>query len=187
MSILKLDDIDKKIIQLLEDNPNITHSHIAKKLSRSQPAIGARIKKLERTGILAKQIGVNFKIMNDLNLVKVEMTTSNPEKALDMAINCPYIINALKISGAYNIMMFMACSNLRRLDMILDRHFRNQEDVSNIRMDLITGMAKPLILPINFSLEDFDDPEEDCHSASCPYSSSYDPDLLKKKPKKVAT
>ncbi|MHA1618079.1 MAG: Lrp/AsnC family transcriptional regulator, partial [Promethearchaeota archaeon] len=77
MSLLsKLDDIDKSIIKILQDDPNITHSQIAKELSRSQPAIGARIKKLTEKGILATQIGVDFsnpEINSSLNLVKVEM------------------------------------------------------------------------------------------------------------------
>ena len=84
-------------------------------------------------------------------------------------------------------MIFMACSNLRRLDMILDRHFRNQDHVSSIKMDLVTGMSKDLILPIDFQLEQFDDPEEDCHSITCPFSANYNPSLLKGNPKKIAT
>ena len=60
-----LDNIDKSIIALLQENPAITHSDIAKKLNRSQPAIGARIKKLNDKGILDTQIGVNFQAIND--------------------------------------------------------------------------------------------------------------------------
>lgn len=169
MKINKLDDIDKKIIFLLEQDPNITHSDIAKQLSRSQPAIGARIKKLQAKGILATQIGVNFRLIQDLNLVKVEMNTTNPEEVFKMTGNCPYIINALKQSGTHNILMFLACSSLRRLDVILDRHFRNKDYVKNFRMDLITSIAKDFILPIDFTVEDFKTANEICSVETCPY------------------
>ncbi|UYP45710.1 hypothetical protein NEF87_001995 [Candidatus Lokiarchaeum ossiferum] len=172
MKITKLDEIDKQLIQMLQADSNITHSEIAKKLDRSQPAIGARIKKLTEQGILATQIGVDFsktEISSMLNLVKVEMTTSKPEVVFDIAQHCPYIINALKMSGEYNVLLFMACSRLKRLDIILDRHFRNQPYVKKIRMDIITSYAKEFVLPVDFESENFDSPDDQCHVSNCPY------------------
>lgn len=171
-SITKIDDIDKAIIDMLQKNPSITHSQIAKELDRSQPAIGARIKKLTESGILATQIGVDFSnpdVNSVLNLVKVEMTTTNPEDVFALSKVCPYIINALKMSGEYNILMFMACSSLKRLDTILDRHFRNKEYVRKIRMDLITSYAHPLILPVDFTAENFENPDDPCNVTTCPH------------------
>ncbi|MHA1350914.1 MAG: Lrp/AsnC family transcriptional regulator [Promethearchaeota archaeon] len=45
---LKLDDIDRKIITLVQDDPNLTHTQIAEKISRSQPTVGMRIKSLRK-------------------------------------------------------------------------------------------------------------------------------------------
>ena len=84
MILNEIDEIDKNIIEMLQSKPSITHSEIAKKLDRSQPAIGARIKKLEDKGILATQIGVNFNQIDILNLIKVEISTSNPNEILEV-------------------------------------------------------------------------------------------------------
>ncbi|MHA1775175.1 MAG: hypothetical protein DRO88_04460 [Promethearchaeia archaeon] len=183
-TITKLDDIDKAIINMLQKDPSITHSQIAKKLDRSQPAIGARIKKLNENGILATQIGVDFSnpdVNSVLNLVKVELTTSNPEDVFALSKVCPYIINALKTSGEYNVLMFMACSSLKRLDTILDRHFRNKEYVRKIQMDLITSYAHPFILPVDFMSENFENPDDPCKITTCPYCETL---LSKEKDKK---
>lgn len=182
MNIGKLDEIDKELIQMLQTDSNITHSQIAKQLNRSQPAIGARIKKLTDQGILATQIGVDFsktEISSILNLVKVEMTTSKPELVFDMAQHCPYIINALKMSGEYNVLLFMACSSLKRLDVILDRHFRNQPYVKKIRMDIITSYAKEFILPVDFESENFKSPEDKCDISHCPHCQNMEKLILK--------
>ncbi|MCF2139587.1 MAG: Lrp/AsnC family transcriptional regulator [Candidatus Lokiarchaeota archaeon] len=171
-TISKIDDIDKSIINMLQNNPYITHSQIAKELDRSQPAIGARIKKLTENGILATQIGVDFsnpEVNSVLNLVKVELTTTHPEDVFNLSKVCPYIINALKISGEYNILMFMACSSLKRLDTILDRHFRNKDYVKKIRMDLVTSYAHSFILPVDFMAENFDNPDDPCNVTTCPH------------------
>ncbi|MFW9972710.1 MAG: Lrp/AsnC family transcriptional regulator, partial [Candidatus Odinarchaeota archaeon] len=59
-----LDDIDKRIVTYIQNDPTITHTQIAKKVNRSQPTIGMRIKKLEESGVLKFQAGLNLKNLN---------------------------------------------------------------------------------------------------------------------------
>ena len=61
---LKLDDVDRKIISLVQEDPGLTHTQIAEKIDRSQPTVGMRIKKLEKNGILQFQPGINFKLVD---------------------------------------------------------------------------------------------------------------------------
>ncbi len=183
MKLTKIDAIDKKIIEILQKEPSITHSQIAKRLERSQPAIGARIKKLSEKGILATQIGVDFSkdlVSSSLNLVKIEIAITKPQTVFEMVKYCPYIINALKMSGDYNMMIFMACSSLKRLDVILDKHFRNKEYVKKIKMDLITDFAMPFILPVDFTIENFEKPDELCDISTCPFCESLEPEVKSK-------
>lgn len=152
-----LDDIDIGIIEMLEKDSNLTHNEIAKKLKRSQPAIGARIKKLQKEGILRHQYGLDFKIMTDMKLVKVEMSASNPDDILTLAKKNPYVINAFKVSGVSNILVFMACSSLKRLDYLIDQYFRKSSEIRNIRMEMITEIANEFVLPIRFRVENFEE------------------------------
>ncbi len=158
-----LDDIDKKIIDLLQEDTTLTHSKIAEQLDRSQPAIGARIKKMTEKGILATQIGVDFQKMTELNLVKVSMKTTRAEDIMELAQCCPFILNAMKTSGDYNIILFMASRNLKTLDNVVDRHFRNKDYVKKLAMDLITQSAKKLVFPVNFIIEDKVKIDDPCH------------------------
>ncbi len=47
-----MDEIDLKIIQLLESNGRLSHAELAKLVSISRPAIHQRIAKLEKKGII---------------------------------------------------------------------------------------------------------------------------------------
>ena len=58
---LKLDEIDRQIISLVQKDPALTHTEIADQINRSQPTVGMRIKKLEKSGILQFQPGINFR------------------------------------------------------------------------------------------------------------------------------
>jgi Lrp/AsnC family transcriptional regulator len=150
---LKLDDIDRRIITLVQDDPNLTHTQIAEKINRSQPTVGMRIKKLEKEGILQFQPGVNFKRI-DLFLASVELNTKRPNEILDMAKFCPFMLNAFRLSGSHNIMILLASSKLDKLDNIVNYHFRSNPDVQSVAMNMVIEIAKDFILPVDFDSEE---------------------------------
>ncbi len=150
---LKLDDIDRKIITLVQGDPNLTHTQIAAKIDRSQPTVGMRIKKLEKEGILQFQPGVNFKRI-ELYLANVELNTKRPDEILEMAKFCPFMLNAFRLSGSHNIMILLTSSKLDKLDNIVNYHFRSDPNVQSVSMNMITEIAKDFILPVDFESEE---------------------------------
>ncbi len=150
---LKLDDIDRRIITLVQDDPNLTHTQIATQINRSQPTVGMRIKKLEKEGILQFQPGVNFRKI-DLLLASVELNTKHPNEILEMARFCPFMLNAFRLSGSHNIMILLTSSKLEKLDNIVNYHFRSDPNIQSVSMNMITEIAKDFILPIDFKSEE---------------------------------
>lgn len=163
---LRLDEVDRQIISLLQDQPNLTHTQIAEKIKRSQPTVGMRIKKLEKSGVLQIQPGINFKKV-DLFLAKVDIKTRNPEEILEMARSCPFMLNAFKLSGEVNISILLASSKLDKLDNVVNYHFRSNPDVQNASMELVLDISKDFILPIDFDSEDHNPTLEDGCGEKC--------------------
>ena len=163
-SKLKLDEIDKKIIALIQGDPNITHSEIAEIVERSQPTIGMRIKKLKESGVLKIQAGLNFKTV-DIYLAFVNIKTDDPETIMEQASHCPFMMNAYKLSGEYNILLTLASTSLEKLDGMVNSHFRIKSKIHSVKMEVVTDIANDLVLPINFALQDELDPT----SGECKY------------------
>ncbi|MEE9376909.1 MAG: AsnC family transcriptional regulator [Candidatus Lokiarchaeia archaeon] len=163
---LKLDDVDKQIIALVQEDPNRTHTEIASKINRSQPTVGMRIKKLEKNGILQFQPGINFKKV-DLHLAIVEIKTKNPEEIMDMAKHCPFILNSFKLSGEHNVCILLASSKLQKLDNIVNYHFRNNPQISSVSMEIVLDISKDFVLPIDFDSENHDPTLEDGCGEKC--------------------
>lgn len=161
-----IDKIDKEIITLLQKNANITHSDIAKSIGRSQPAVGSRIHRLQDKGIISSQVGINFKNISKIHLIKVEIATKKPKDIYLMAQHCPFIINCMRLSGENNMMIFLASPSLIKIDRVVDKHFRNKDHINAIKMDIITDFAKDFILPLDFRMDQLD-PETKC-SGNCP-------------------
>jgi Lrp/AsnC family transcriptional regulator, leucine-responsive regulatory protein len=153
--LLNIDDDDKKIIEMIEENPDITHSDIAKEVEKSQPAVGARIIKLERKHLLTKQVGFNIQKV-DIKVAIVFVSTKNVDDIVSKIKQCPFINNALKISGDYNLLCFIAAQDLQTIERLIDLCFRKDDNVINVKTNIVIDAIHKFVLPIDFSIENFD-------------------------------
>lgn len=147
--VFKIDEIDKNIIELIQKEPTLTHTEIAKRVNRSQPTIGMRIRKLEDSGVLKFQAGINVKTM-DLILARVEIQTLKPLEIIDLVKRCPYMLNAFRLSGSSNISVFITSPKLEHLDRIINCHFRKNKNVLNVHMNVVTDVVNDFVLPFDF-------------------------------------
>ncbi|GAH52611.1 unnamed protein product [marine sediment metagenome] len=113
--ILGIDDADYKIIEMLEKDADVTHSKIAREIEKSQPAVGARIIKLERKHLLTKQVGFNLKKV-DIKTAIVFVSTKDVEVVVNKIRQCPFVNHAFKISGEFNLLCFIAASDLQTIE-----------------------------------------------------------------------
>ena len=147
-----IDQIDCRIMDLIQKAPNLTHTEIATHVNRSQPTVGMRIKKLEKLGILKYQAGVNIKVA-DLCFARVEIQTKNPKEVIDIVKQCPFMLNAFRLSGNSNMSILLVGLNFKDIDQIVNRHFRNDPDVIKVHIDVIADVVNDFILPIDLNLE----------------------------------
>ena len=153
--LLKIDNDDKKIIEMIERDPDITHSVIAKEIEKSQPAVGARIIKLERKHLLTKQVGFDVKEV-DIKVVIVYISTKDVDKIVAKIEDCPFINHAFKISGEYNLLCFITASDLQTIERLIDLCFRRDPDVINVKTSILIESIHSFVVPIDFTIENFD-------------------------------
>ena len=159
--ILSIDDDDKKIIEMIEQNPDITHSDIAKEIEKSQPAVGARIIKLERKNLLTKQVGFNIKKV-DIKVAIVFVSTKDVDTIVEKIKGCPFINHAFKISGEYNVLCFISASDLKTIERLIDLCFRRDPNVLNVKTNVLIESIHDFVVPIDFQIEDFDEKSSYC-------------------------
>ncbi len=153
--ILSIDNDDKRIIEMIERDPDITHSDIAKEIDKSQPAVGARIIKLERKNLLTKQVGFNIKKV-DIKVAIVYIATKDVDDIVHKIENCPFINHAFKISGEFNLLCFIAASDLQTIEKLVDLCFRRDKNVINVKTNILIESIHDFVVPIDFQIENFD-------------------------------
>ena len=72
----EIDNTDKKILNMLSEDPQMSQAELSEHLKISQPAVSARIRKLEEKGVLARVIGTDIK-KADVFLAKVDLSTDS--------------------------------------------------------------------------------------------------------------
>ncbi len=147
-----IDDDDIKILKIFQEEPEITHVEIAKKINKSQPAVGARVTKLQRKALLATQKGINFKAVHEkMFLVMVDLQTKDPGPLFEgEMLKCPFVINVFKRSGTRNMSVLLAATNMAKLESIIDRHFRGNPSIISVETSFVVDVLKDFVLPVNW-------------------------------------
>jgi Lrp/AsnC family leucine-responsive transcriptional regulator len=150
--VREIDDLDRKILSLLSENPQISQAALSESLEISQPAVSARIHKLEEKGALAYLVGTDVK-KAQLFLAKVEVSTDHVEQVLNFLDTCPLYLNSFLTSGKNNMTILLVGENIRSIMSCVDSHLRQGLQVRNMEFDLIVTPIRPLIVPIKPSIE----------------------------------
>ena len=148
--VLKMDEIDKKIIALVQEKPNLTHTQIAVKVNRSQPTVGMRIRRLEEQGVLQFQAGINLKAA-DMYFARVDVKTNKPDKIYEVVKKCPFMLNAFRLSGNTDVSIMMTGLTLEDIDKVVNIHLRSNPDVTKVTIDFITDIMTDFIIPFDFN------------------------------------
>ncbi len=148
--LLEIDEDDMRIIEMIEENPDITHREIAEEIEKSQPAVGARIIKLERKHLLSKQVGFNLK-KADIKTALVFIATKVVGNIVDKIEKTDIINYAFKISGKYNLLCFIAGKDLKTIERVVDLYFRDDPNVTAVATEVIIDSLHDFVIPIFFN------------------------------------
>lgn len=159
--LLGIDEDDKRIIEMIEENPDITHSSIAKEIEKSQPAVGARIIKLERKHLLKKTVGFNIRKV-DLKVAIIYISTKDVDRIVEKILDCPFINHAFKISGEFNLLCYITAVDLQTIEKLVDLCFRRDPNVINVKTNVIIESIHDFVIPIDFQIENFDKHSHNC-------------------------
>ena len=142
-----IDETDRKILSMLSENPKLSQAEISERLGISQPAISARMHKLEEAGVLTHMVGTDIK-KAQLFLAKIEFSTSSVEQVLKSLETCPLYLNCFLTSGKNNMSTLLIGENVRSIMSCVDSHLRQNLQVKDLEFDLIVTPARSMVVPI---------------------------------------
>lgn len=117
-----MDDIDRKILKILQDNARTSLKMIAEKTFLSSPAVSARIERLEKDGIitgyhaLVDPMKLGYHIIAFINL---DVVPEDKPKFYAYAQEVPNILECSCVTGDYSMNMKVAFQSTMELDLFI--------------------------------------------------------------------
>jgi DNA-binding Lrp family transcriptional regulator len=152
---LDIDGDDRKILSLVQKNSTITQAEIAATINKIQPAVGARLLKLERKRLLLAQFGINLSATR-IPMALVRMYAKHSKEVFNSIECCPNVLNAFTTLGRTNITVILAGSSIEKLEDIVERHFRSNPEIKHVEMAVIMEPITDAVLPIDLNIENHD-------------------------------
>ena len=117
-----LNDIDKKILSVLQENADIPISELSKKVNLSATPCWARINKLYKQGFITKKVAVVDRLKLNLNVVAfVQVKTSNhnmewARKFVKVISDMPEVIEFYRLSGSIDYLLKVLVPSIEKYD-----------------------------------------------------------------------
>lgn len=117
-----MDDIDRKILKLLQENARISLKAIAESTFLSSPAVSARIDKLEREGFVSGYHAVvdpmklGYHIIAFINL---NVLPEDKPKFYAYAESIPNVLECSCVTGDYSMLLKVAFQSTVELDVFI--------------------------------------------------------------------
>jgi Lrp/AsnC family transcriptional regulator len=152
---MALDETDKKILRLLQEDAHLTLKDIAKQINLSLTPVHDRVKRLQQEGIIEKyvtilnkkKIGQNLTVYCQVTLIKQTHDTS--EGFNQSILNLPEVVECNFVSGSFDYMLKIIVPDMESYHQFHQQKLSVLSGVSLIHSFFVMSEVKiTTILPI---------------------------------------
>ncbi len=117
-----MDNIDQKILSLLQENGRITVKEITQTISLTAPAVSERIKRLEKEGIIEGYTAIinPKKLGRDIHaIINVSIQPQESERLLELVSNEPLVVQCHHVTGEYSYLVKVDAHEIAELEKLI--------------------------------------------------------------------
>ncbi|MDC2864215.1 MULTISPECIES: Lrp/AsnC family transcriptional regulator [unclassified Bacillus (in: firmicutes)] len=141
-----MDQIDSKILELLQNNGRMSMVDLGKEVNMTQPAVKERVRKLEDKGVIENyRAVVSQKKLGKDTTAFILFQANNCNQFVEFCRQSPHVIDLYRISGQYNYLLKVATSSSELLETFSDSC--NKYGRPTILMVLSTRFEQKVMLP----------------------------------------
>lgn len=121
---MKMDEIDKKILQLLQHNSRISIKEMSKQISLSEPSVKTRMDRLIENGVIEKftiQINEAKLGLTIPYIIKISDIQVTIHELVEVLKNYPNITEAHAVTGGENYIVKGRAQDITEIDRLLNQ------------------------------------------------------------------
>jgi Lrp/AsnC family transcriptional regulator, leucine-responsive regulatory protein len=143
-----LDDVDRKLLALLQRDGRTTNAELARRVGLSPPSVLQRVRKLERAGYVRgftalldpERIGFHLLVVAMISL------SLHQEQAIDKFIDdvgkIPEVLEVLHVSGEYDFMLKVVARDMGDYERFIKERLSAIPGVGKIHSCFVMGRPK---------------------------------------------
>jgi Lrp/AsnC family leucine-responsive transcriptional regulator len=143
-----LDDVNRRLLRELQDDPRASMSALARKVGLSAPSVTERVQRMQRTGIIA---GFRMDVdpaalgMPVAAFVRLRPAPGQLSRLADLAASIDQVSECHRITGEDCFLVKVHAASVAALEEVLDRFLVHGQTVSSI---VVTSPVPPRPLPV---------------------------------------
>jgi DNA-binding Lrp family transcriptional regulator len=144
MTVPNLDEIDKNILELLQENCKLNFTQIGNQLSIAESTVRYRIERLEKRGIITNYIALVNPRMVGLTITAIMMIKINPQKILEISpilANFKELRHLFRTTGQYDMISVVNAKNITHLNSLMSK-IKQIEGINELIVEVATELVK---------------------------------------------
>jgi len=147
---LRLDRRDVQIMELLSSDGRITNAELSNRVALSPSACLERVRKLEESGVVAGyRAHIDYDklapyLMAHWDILLPSPTEDNFRVVGDTLLEMPEVLTAHRVSGQYQLLVWLMCRDAAHLDLALDRFVRQVGPIATVHVRIVLKTVRGL-------------------------------------------
>ncbi len=143
-----LDDIDKKILKLLQERGRISNIDLSKEINLSPAPTLERVRKLENQRIIEgyhaqvnlAKMGITIKAFIQVTLIHQQ--ENNIHRFIEAVMHIPEVVECNQVTGDYDYQLKVYTTDIGALDRLITERVSKLTEVGQIKSHIILSEIK---------------------------------------------
>lgn len=151
----QLDDVDKAILEALQNDGRISNAELARRVNLSPPATHARVRRLEQRGYIDRYVTLLDREKAGFDMlcfVRVSLARHQPEEVdrfRAFVLKMPEVLECYHVTGDFDYMLKVVIHNRKDLERFLVARLTSIPGVARVYTSLVLNEVKSTtVLPL---------------------------------------
>jgi Lrp/AsnC family transcriptional regulator, leucine-responsive regulatory protein len=143
-----LDELDRRILSQLQEDASVSSAELARRVDLSAAGLQKRVKKLQDSGVIRRQVAILNRQAIDLDLlcfVQVTLAHHQPDAVRgfrDAIQGMPEVLECHHLTGEFDYLLKVVVKNHRELEHFLVDELTPAPGVDRIRTSIVLNELK---------------------------------------------
>jgi len=143
-----LDDYDKKLLRLLQQNNRLTSEELSKMVNLSQSAIQRRITRLRNDKIIEADVAIispaaaGIGITCVVDLILFEGNSKSIEKFKESMFACPEVAQCYYVTGTYDFVLIVNTRDMAHFEEFSKKHLMDNPNLKHFYTHVVMDKVK---------------------------------------------